>query len=74
MHTIRREVPIIIVNLLTYTVIPRFTGPRFTVSLDIACLFVFPQYRVYNRACVNFPPIYRAPDLPCIFDSPREAR
>ena len=29
-----------------YTVIPRFTGPRFTVSLDITCLFVFPRYRV----------------------------
>ena len=28
------------------TVIPRFTGPRFTVSLDITCLFVFPRYRV----------------------------
>ena len=26
-----------------YTVIPRFTGPRFTVSLDITCLFVFPR-------------------------------
>ena len=29
-----------------YTVIPRFTGPRFTVSLDIPCLIMFPQYRV----------------------------
>ena len=28
------------------SVIPRFTGPRFTVSLDIACLFVFPRYCV----------------------------
>ena len=28
------------------TVIPRFTGPRFTVSLDITSLFVFPQNRV----------------------------
>ena len=28
------------------TVIPRFTGPRFTVSLDKTCLFVLPQYRV----------------------------
>ena len=28
-----------------YTVIPRFTGPRFTVSLDITCLFGFPRYR-----------------------------
>ena len=28
------------------TVIPRFTGPRYTVSLYITCLFVFPRYRV----------------------------
>ena len=34
------------------TVISRFTGPRFTVSLDITCLFVFPRFTV--------PPIYRS--------------
>ena len=32
-------------NFLT-TVIPRFNRPRFTVSLDITCLFGFPRYRV----------------------------
>ena len=37
--------------------------------IDITCLFVF-----YNRTWVNFPPIYRAPDLPYIFVFPREAR
>ena len=34
---------------MSTTVIPRFTGPRFTVSLDILCLIMFPQYRVLHQ-------------------------
>ena len=51
--------------LCWYTVIPRFTGPRFTVSRDITWLFVFPDVVFNNRTYVNFPlftvpRIYRA--------------
>ena len=37
-----------VINIIFYvsTVIPRFTGPRFTVFLDITCFFGFPRYRV----------------------------
>ena len=57
------------------TVILRLTGPQFTMSLDITCLFVFPRIVLYNRTCVNSPPIAIdcAPNLPCIFAFPREA-
>ena len=48
---------------------PRFTGPRFTVSPDLAAL---PRFSHFHGFTLFLTLIY--PDLPCYFSLPQEAR
>ena len=57
----------------TYSNPPIYWAPIYHVHrFNVPLCVPLPYIMFYNKTCVNFPPIYRAPDLPWISAFPRK--
>ena len=67
-HSVKKPIAVCIkLQFNCNTVIPRFTGPQFTVSSMYRAWLCSPNIRIYNQTCVNSPPIYRVPRIYRVF-------